>query len=204
MICNIICFTDKGEELANRIVNSFSLDGNNKDKYIVNRCKDGELSELTRKAFVEGQAIIFIGAAGIAVRAIAPFINSKLSDPAVIVIDELGNNIIPILSGHMGGANELAISIRDNLCTASHVAITTATDVEGKFSIDLWAKKNGLCIYNKSGIKYVASKILKDEEVNIDIELILNQNLYDKKNITSDIYNIVNEKLLKMKSKINN
>ena len=72
---------------------------------------DEALSEWTGKYFHEAKALIFISACGIAVRAISSHVESKLSDPAVIVIDEAWKFVIPILSGHVGGANELARKI---------------------------------------------------------------------------------------------
>ena len=63
---------------------------------------------MVKEAFQEKEAILFVGAAGIAVRLIAPWVQDKLKDPAVLVIDEQGRYAIPILSGHVGGCNELA------------------------------------------------------------------------------------------------
>lgn len=163
---NIICFTDKGEMLAHRISDAYKTSS-------VYRCEHGALDIWTRQAFTEAEALIYVSSAGIAVRAISPYVSSKLSDPAVIVIDELGQNVIPILSGHIGGANELAESISRVLGKESRAVITTATDIEHRFAIDVWAKKHGLVIGNKDGIRQISSGILKGEnmsnKVNVSI-----------------------------------
>ena len=66
-----------------------------------------------REAFADADALLFIGACGIAVRAIAPLCRDKAADPAVLVMDEMGRHIIPLLSGHIGGANDLALLLAD-------------------------------------------------------------------------------------------
>lgn len=168
---NIICFTDKGEMIANQIAyklrdrDAEEIDRQSVSDIDVYRCEPGKLDAWTKKSFAEAEALIYIGACGIAVRAIAPYIKSKLEDPAVIVIDELGINIIPILSGHIGGANKLARKIEKVLGDSARVVITTATDIEKKFSIDEWAKKKGLLISDKNGIKHVSGKILRGEKI---------------------------------------
>ena len=93
------------------------------------------------RQFAGSDALVFVGAVGIAVRAIAPHCQSKAQDPAVVVLDECGRFAVPILSGHLGGANDLARALAA-VCGAVPV-ITTATDANGLFAVDEWAKAQG-------------------------------------------------------------
>lgn len=128
------------------------------------------ISEWAKQQMEEKKVLIFIGACGIAVRAIAPHITDKLHDSPVLVMDEKGEYVIPILSGHMGGANELACWISEKMRAIP--VITTATDINKKFSVDLFAKKNNLAIVNKEGIAKVSSKILTmDETSNLEVTI---------------------------------
>lgn len=105
------------------------------------------------------RAHVFIFAAGIAVRLIAPLLRSKTSDPAVVVVDEKGIHAISLVSGHLGGGNELT----RQLAAAIHAipVITTATDINHLPSIDLIAADNDLVIENPGAIKHVNMKVLK-------------------------------------------
>ena len=116
----------------------------------------------------EKNALLFIGACGIAVRAIAPSLTDKLHDVPVLVMDERGRYVIPLLSGHVGGANELADYLAGK--TGAEPVITTATDINKKFAVDLFAKRNALFIENKDGIVKVSSKVLAGEAISISIE----------------------------------
>lgn len=115
--------------------------------------------------------LVFIGAAGIAVRLIAPLLQSKDKDPAVVVIDELGTFAIPILSGHIGGANELANEISKFIYAIP--VITTATDINHKFAVDVWSKKAGCVIGDISKIKFISQAILGGQAVGITSEFAL-------------------------------
>ena len=153
-----IAFTDHGMQTGERIravVPQMQLV----------RCPKGGLAEWTAGSFESADVIIYIGAAGIAVRAIAPHIVSKLRDPAVLVTDELGRFVIPVLSGHVGGANAAAEQIAGAL--GATAVITTATDLNHRFAIDVWAVRQGLTILNKDGIKTVSSRILAEKPVYI-------------------------------------
>ncbi len=114
-------------------------------------------------------AILFIGAAGIAVRAIAPFLRGKAVDPAVLVIDEAGQFVISLLSGHLGGANALARQAAELIGAVP--VITTATDLEKAFSVDLFAKENGFLLTDLVKAKEVTARVLRGERLRIYTDL---------------------------------
>lgn len=124
-----------------------------------------KLSEISECLFNTFDALIFVCACGIAVRAISPYIASKLTDPAVIVIDDCGRFVIPILSGHIGGANRLAEIVAEKI--KAEPVITTATDTGKKFSPDSFAKANGLTITDNSAAKKIASAVLDGEIIGV-------------------------------------
>ena len=117
------------------------------------------------KCFEQVDCIIFIGACGIAVRTIAPFLRSKTSDPAVLVIDEMGQFVISLISGHIGGANEFALEVASRIGAVP--VITTASDVNGKIAVDVFAKKNNLAIGSMQSAKKIAAAILRGEDVGV-------------------------------------
>ena len=121
------------------------------------------MREWTERSFAECDAIVFVGAVGIAVREIAPFIRNKTVDPAVISVDELGTFCIPILSGHIGGANGIAVRVAGHIGAVP--VVTTATDINGKIAIDAWAVNNDLSIVNLHAAKDVAARILSGDPV---------------------------------------
>lgn len=126
------------------------------------------IEEWAKERLQERCPMLFIGACGIAVRAAAPWLTDKLHDSPVLVMDEQGRYVIPILSGHMGGANELAVLLAKK--TGANPVITTATDINGTFSVDLFAKRNALFIMNKDGIAKVSAKLLDGKEITLSVE----------------------------------
>ena len=102
-------------------------------------------------------------AAGIAVRAIASHVASKANDPAVVAIDEAGRFAVPLLSGHLGGANELAQTVAR--AAGAIPVITTATDVRGVWAVDTWARCAGLAVSNPEAIKRVSARLLSGGRV---------------------------------------
>ena len=123
------------------------------------------LLEVVAKNFFRYPNHIFIAAAGIVVRAISPHLKSKDRDPAVIVLDQEGKYVISLLSGHLGGANDLARDVAR--LTGGEVVITTATDTAGLPSMDLLAKEKGLAISNLEAVKSVNMALLRGETIQI-------------------------------------
>lgn len=191
MKVSIISFTLKGIELSLKIKKAFSGE-TEEDLCLYTKCSHAEKSlterKLTEKNLAESglfyveqpltewtgeqmkkrRSLLFIGACGIAVRAIAPFLTDKLNDVPVLVMDEQGRFVIPVLAGHVGGANELAVSLAERM--GSTPVITTATDLNHCFAVDLFARRNALHIVNKDGIAKVSSRILAGEEVTMAVE----------------------------------
>ena len=158
---HFICSSPSGATLGQRILageDVFAAD------WELTQCFGADhesLSDWTKRVFQPGNNLLFIGAAGIAVRAIAPYVREKQSDPAVVVMDEKANWCIPILSGHLGGANLLANKLAK--MTGAQAAITTATDVRGVWAVDSWAKQEGLTVVNPSGIKEISAGLLQGQ-----------------------------------------
>lgn len=162
MKINLIYFTEAGRDTCRKIEEGLTEEGHccaASD----GRGLSGGLARWTEEAFASGGALVFVCAAGIAVRAIAPHIRSKTTDPAVVVADEMGLHAISLLSGHMGGANGLTRRIAE--VTGARPVITTATDINGRFAVDQWAKEQKLVIADMEAAKAVSAALLRGEGV---------------------------------------
>lgn len=176
MRVSIISFTQNGMALSGRIqkicpqmtIRAFTKCSAAKQSDTNIQYVEQSLKDWTKEQMEQKNVLVFIGACAIAVRAIAPCITDKLHDSPVLVLDENGTYVIPILAGHIGGANELAVSLAKEL--QAQAVITTATDIQEKFAVDMFAKKNGLHIVNKDGIAKVSAKVLAGEMVTMSIE----------------------------------
>lgn len=156
---HILFFTDEGKRLAERI------SGEGEDAFQEISYTDGRKESLagwTKKHFRTGQILLYVGACGIAVRAIAPYVQSKQTDPAVLVADERGKFVISLLSGHLGEANSYAEIVAG--LTGAQAVITTATDVNGLFAVDVFAKKNGLVLTDFKAAKEFTANLLKTKK----------------------------------------
>lgn len=162
---HLLSFTDRGQALAGRV-----------REILVGRSAAAEVSAdrgvpaaaWTAEHFCQGQALIFVGAAGIAVRMIGPLLRDKYTDPAVLVIDEAGQFVIPLLSGHVGGANALAGEIAGAIGAVA--VITTASDVHHLFAVDVFAKRNGLLIGSRQGALDFAAGFLRERKAGFAVD----------------------------------
>ena len=159
----IISVSDKGKTLALKLKDKLD------DDSTIIRCDlyHKNVKNYFPVLFYEYDAIIAIMASGILIRSIAPLVESKVTDPAVLNIDDNGNFVISTLSGHLGGANELAHKI-SGLIDATPV-ITTSTDVNKKLGIDVLAKDLYLTIDNTEEILYFNKAILEGNELSFTI-----------------------------------
>lgn len=108
--------------------------------------------------FEQVDAIVFVTASGIAVRSVAEHLTHKSQDPAIVCMDELGKHVISLVSGHAGGANALTQMLADVMWATP--VITTATDVEGRFSVDDYARKHNLVVTDWAKAKAISAEVL--------------------------------------------
>jgi len=153
----IITITKNSEDLAGEIQANLIKDPTIFGVDIFNK----NVKKTLESVFGAYDCIIGIMAAGIMVRNICDLARNKLEDPAVLIMDDAGKHVISLLSGHLGGANEIAKKIAE--ITGADPVITTATDIHGKLGIDSLAKKYYLDIENPEKIKAINTVLVNDE-----------------------------------------
>lgn len=185
MKVSIFTLTRNGIEQARRLLEIYSsadcytLEKFNSD--IANAYELG-FKETVKSKFYTSDVLIFVCATGIVLRSIAPLLKSKTSDPAIIVMDDNARNIISLLSGHIGGANEETLKIAKHL--KSNPVITTASDVNNKASVDMIAKHNNLNLVDFKSATIVTADIVNNEKV------LLIDDRSNKSNKLCETYNL--------------
>ncbi|MCI8814015.1 MAG: cobalt-precorrin 5A hydrolase [Lachnospiraceae bacterium] len=172
MKAGIISFSRRGFELGETLKEGLKRQGwqvevYGKSRYMGEGSQAGQVKESvgqwTGENFSRMDALIYVGACGIAVRSIAPYIRHKTTDPAVVVVDERGRFSISLLSGHIGGGNDLAQTAAEII--GAQPVVTTATDLNGLFAVDVFAKKNGCHIADMKLAKEVSAQLLAGKQV---------------------------------------
>lgn len=151
-----LAFTEKGTQLAQTMAQHAGGE-------VFRSGQPLTAAQWTKRCFEKGNVLVFIGACGIAVRSIAPHVKDKTSDPAVLVADEAGQYVIPILSGHLGCANDWARILAGKIGAVP--VLTTATDVRGVFAVDEWAKRQNMALCHAQNIVTCSSRLLEGKEV---------------------------------------
>lgn len=168
----ILCFTRRGRELEQVLAKKLRISGHDVQESV--KCQElAESMTVSAKAWTEEMfekqdVLIFIGALQIAVRLTAPCLKSKVTDPAVLVLDEKGQYCIPMLSGHIGGANEMAAKIANEIDALP--VITTATDIRQKWAVDVFARKNHLYIEDMQMAKRISAAVLEGRTIRVAVE----------------------------------
>lgn len=154
----LISLTNQGDLIGEKLKKDYNIK-------IFSRSfvKENGFRKVCNEVFYDFDALIFISSTGIAVRAIAPLLKSKTTDPAVIVIDSSGKFVISLISGHLGGANELAEDLALKL--GSIPVITTATDGMGITAPDIIAKDNELKISSMKVCKEIAALLVEEKNI---------------------------------------
>lgn len=147
--------TKEGEQIACKLAASHPGDLYNKENFKTN----------LQEAFHKYDYLVCIMATGIVVRLLAPLIVHKTSDPGVVVLDQKGKYAISLLSGHLGGANDLAREMAD--ISGGEAVITTATDVAGELSFDTFAKKHHMSIENIDQLKRISGALLDSKQIRV-------------------------------------
>ncbi|MCL2868144.1 MAG: cobalt-precorrin 5A hydrolase [Candidatus Bathyarchaeota archaeon] len=166
----IVAITCRGVETALNIGQALDDEGLKNSifaskKYIKSGvCElEGKFGDFIKENYGRFDAIVAVMATGITIRSVAPYLESKLSDPAIIGVDASGKFVISLLSGHYGGANGLAKIIAKGI--GAIPVITTASDSMGKQSVDELAKLLHLTIENPKSLAPVNAAIVNGERV---------------------------------------
>ncbi|MBC8061189.1 MAG: cobalt-precorrin 5A hydrolase [Clostridiaceae bacterium] len=154
----VISVTEQGDSVAEKISLSYSI-----DLFSKSNTEGFDINSISKLCMEDYEAVIYVTSTGIAVRSIAPYIKSKVIDPAVIVIDCTGRFAISLLSGHLGGANKLTLEIAKSI--GAMPIITTASDNLGFLAPDLLAKENGLEIQDLTKVKSIAALLVAGKKV---------------------------------------
>lgn len=158
-------FTKNGEMLAHKLkdISDYEIDIFDRDKF-------GErLKKICKETFEKYKALIFFSSTGIAVRLIAPYVKDKTRDPAVVVIDDLGRYAISLLSGHIGGANELTKYIARKMNVLP--IITTASDGRNFEAVDVFACRHGFVIENIEDAKKITAMMVENKDIELMSEV---------------------------------
>lgn len=167
----VFSYTRKGAQLSLQVKMTLEALGYTTDVYTSEKFMEVDpllkksmgFAKAAEQAFASNKVIVYIGSCGIAVRAIAPYVVSKTTDPAVISIDEGGNFVIPLLAGHIGGANNIARKLA--IAVKGQPIVTTATDINGLFAVDEWAARNNYFISSMAAAKVISSALVDGQEI---------------------------------------
>ncbi len=140
---------------------------------IQNELKEFKLTPLhsfNQSVFEQSEALIFVGALGVCIRMIAPFIKDKHTDPAVVCVDSVGRNVISVISGHVGGANALCREVAHTL--GVNPVITTQSDNTGYWALDTIAGQYGwICEAGHEEMNHAIATLVNGNKVGLLLDV---------------------------------
>ena len=160
----LLALTDAGKTLAGRLCRALP------DATLLT--ERGKVAEILKDNWSLYDGFICIMAAGIVVRGISPLLRNKQKDPCIVVMDQGGNYSVSLLSGHLGGGNELARLAAKN--SGGQAVITTASDVTGHTALDLWARDHNLVVADKNRLTAVMAVLVNQARIHVFTEVKLN------------------------------
>jgi cobalt-precorrin 5A hydrolase len=176
----IVSITKNGVILADQLCHKLSEDPTviRVDRYV------GDVKDTFMKIYDEYDCIIAIMATGIVIRTICNLIKNKETDPAILVVDDNGEHVISLLSGHLGGANGYTLKV--SMVLGANPVITTATDVSKKMGVDTLARKYWLSLNNLNTVKSL-NRAITDGEM-LDLYLPTRYDFVEEDEIAQNTY----------------
>lgn len=208
MKCAVISLTKNGAELATGLGQKLNADVFVRKEFLKEDCREGifaihdRFSAFVGEIFCQYDALVFIMACGIVVRTIAPYIKDKKTDPAVLVLDEKGQNVISLLSGHVGGANELTAKVARMI--GGNAVITTSTDVNRVIAWDVFAKENHCVIEDFDKLKQVSADLVNGKELYLYSEYPFDGDIPDYLKRCHDVRTVKQEWIVRISNNTEN
>ena len=159
MRLGIISITEAGQHLAELIADRLE------SAHHLSHNKDEKVAELLKRHWQSYDGFICIMATGIVVRSIAPLITDKKTDPCIVVCDQQGSFVISLLSGHLGGGNDLAREIA--AISGGQAVITTASDTLGLVALDIWARDNNLTPPGRHELTEITTRLVNRKKLSV-------------------------------------
>lgn len=123
----------------------------------------GTIKELTQQLWDKVEGLVYVVSLGAVIRTIAPFLKTKDTDPAVVVVDDACKYAISVLSGHVGGANELTEKLANIL--GAQAVVTTASDVRATIAVDILGRELGWQLEGKENVTPVSAAVVNEKPV---------------------------------------
>ena len=179
----VISITRRGTRLAAQIAKALNCEAICPERFTAELgidygYTDSVINEIRRQWAKDKQHLVLVMPTGVATRAIAPLLKNKRSDPAVVCLDESGAFVIPLIGGHVAGANRLATQVAE--LTGGAAAITTASDRQGKPALDLLGRESGWKVMSGAGLTHASAALVNGELIGLFVDPAIQNQVKDE------------------------